>query len=751
MNNSNFELTEEEFLRISSLILKKNGLEISDTLKTDIEKAILQTAIEFGSPGFEAFYELIFTGGSENRAFKKLVANFLHEDIGSDLKQEIIEKKRASALANFNDQPPGESSLQPIKAGCLGGAGPCLLAILLKSLSAKSNDWIVTIKEQETYSDPLPQSDRDVAEIRLALKKNIGETLSFVVSSNYMQNLAGSFNCSEGALADITRMEIIKSELAELYQQEKKHIENLGLLQKISNELVGIHNQKTIMEVAAEQGRLFAENAVCVILKISDWEEKEASVIAQSGFKGLFPDLSENPLTVHIKGKTPVIEEVLKTKKPAYINRESLNALSYLKFMFDMDIRSINAYPIIINGKVHSVMVFGRHSDEEPPECEATLIELLTERVAIALENAQLFEEISQSFHRLASLRSIDQAISSNQNLDNTIDILLEQVLKQLAVSAVCILLYEKRKDVLVYKWGKGPETKDIYGKKFCVDKSLGGQAIIEKHTIFFPRIDINIYPYLKNEKFLSAVATPILIKGEIKGVLEVFKMDSVSPSLDWLEFFETLARQAAIALDNYELFTNLQKTNVDLSEAYDATIQGWSRAMDLRDKETEGHTQRVTEMTINLAIKMNYPQEKLIHLRRGALLHDIGKMGIPDRILLKEGPLNDEEWEIMRKHPEFAYELLAPIEYLWPALEIPYCHHEKWDGSGYPRGLKGEEIPLAARIFSIVDVWDALTSDRPYRKAWPAKQTFAHIRDQRGKHFDPNVTDLFLKFYARE
>ena len=133
----------------------------------------------------------------------------------------------------------------------------------------------------------------------------------------------------------------------------------------------------------------------------------------------------------------------------------------------------------------------------------------------------------------------------------------------------------------------------------------------------------------------------------------------------------------------------------------------------------------------------------------RGALLHDIGKMSIPDRILLKEGPLTDEEWVIMRKHTDFAFELMAPIQYLWPALDIPYCHHEKWDGSGYPRGLKGEEIPLAARIFSVVDVWDALTSNRPYRKAWTKKDAITYIRSQRGKHFDPQVVDVFLDNFS--
>src|SRR4030095_309227 len=148
----------------------------------------------------------------------------------------------------------------------------------------------------------------------------------------------------------------------------------------------------------------------------------------------------------------------------------------------------------------------------------------------------------------------------------------------------------------------------------------------------------------------------------------------------------------------------------------YDSTIEGWSRALDLRDRETEGHTIRVTEMTLKIARIAGMADAELVHLKRGALLHDIGKMGIPDAILLKPDKLETEEWVIMRRHPVYAYELLLPIEYLQPSLDIPYCHHEKWDGSGYPRGLKGEQIPLAARLFAVIDVWDALRSDRPYR-----------------------------------
>jgi len=190
----------------------------------------------------------------------------------------------------------------------------------------------------------------------------------------------------------------------------------------------------------------------------------------------------------------------------------------------------------------------------------------------------------------------------------------------------------------------------------------------------------------------------------------------------------------------------SLEEAHKKLLEAYEATIEGWSRAMDLRDKETEGHTQRVTKMTVDLSRAMGMNEEQLVHARRGALLHDMGKLGIPDNILLKPDTLTKEEWGVMRMHPQYAHEMLEKIEYLNPALDIPYCHHEKWDGSGYPRGLKEEEIPLVARVFALVDVWDALTSDRPYRSAWPEEKVLAHIREQSGKHFDPKVVEMFLK-----
>lgn len=188
-----------------------------------------------------------------------------------------------------------------------------------------------------------------------------------------------------------------------------------------------------------------------------------------------------------------------------------------------------------------------------------------------------------------------------------------------------------------------------------------------------------------------------------------------------------------------------LENAHQELLAAYDATIAGWSHAMDLRDKETEGHTQRVAELTLKLGEAMQLGKDELIQLRRGALLHDMGKLGVPDAILQKPGKLNDEEWQLMRQHPQYAYDMLYPIEYLRPAIDIPYAHHEKWDGTGYPRGLQGEGIPLAARIFAVVDVWDALTSDRPYRPALEREKVVEYIKEQTGKHFDPDIVDLFL------
>ena len=197
------------------------------------------------------------------------------------------------------------------------------------------------------------------------------------------------------------------------------------------------------------------------------------------------------------------------------------------------------------------------------------------------------------------------------------------------------------------------------------------------------------------------------------------------------------------------EEHAQLESALLTLQHTYDATIEGWVQALDLRDKESEGHTRRVTDMTVQLARVMGIDEEAIRHYRRGALLHDVGKLGIPDSILHKRDSLTHEELTIMRRHPQYAFQWLSRIEYLHPALQIPYCHHEKWDGSGYPRGLKGEAIPLEARIFAVVDVWDALLSDRPYKAAWPATKAAEYIHSQRNIQFDPQIVDIFLEHFV--
>ena len=365
-------------------------------------------------------------------------------------------------------------------------------------------------------------------------------------------------------------------------------------------------------------------------------------------------------------------------------------------------------------------------------------------------------ERLKRQFDRLDALRAIDMAITSSLDIRLTFSVFLEQVVSCLDVDAADILLLNSQTyNKLSFVAGRGFRTSALRHTNLTLGAGYAGRIAQERKTIFIPDIEkegqdlFKNSPQLGNENFVTYCGTPLIAKGHVRGVLEIFNRKLLEPDQEWLDFMEVLATQAAIAIDNAMLFDDLQKSNLDLLQAYDSTLEGWSKALDLRDKETEGHSQRVTDMTLRLAGKMGMRDSELVHVRRGALLHDIGKMGIPDQILLKPGALNDEEWEIMRKHPLFAYELLSTISYLKPALEIPYSHHEKWDGTGYPNGLKGEYIPFAARIFSIVDVWDALCSERPYRPAWPEEKVCEYIREQAGKHFDPKVVEVFLELLS--
>ncbi len=359
-------------------------------------------------------------------------------------------------------------------------------------------------------------------------------------------------------------------------------------------------------------------------------------------------------------------------------------------------------------------------------------------------------EIIQQQVGRLNALRSIDRAIIASLDLHVTLDVFLTQVVSQQSIDAASVLLLNQQTQMLEYVASQGFRSEALKYTRLKLGESNAGRAAIQRKIVTIPDLRENVEGFIRSEtfydeEFVSYYAVPLISKGQVKGVLELFNRSYKDHEAGWLDFLEAIADQGAIALDNASMFDQLQRSNAELSLAYDTTIEGWARALDMRDKETEGHSRRVTELTVRIANEFQLKNEDMVHIRRGALLHDIGKMGIPDSILLKPGKLTDEEWVIMRLHPVYARDLLYPVEHLRPAMDIPYYHHEKWDGSGYPEGLRGENIPLSARIFAVVDVWDALRSDRPYRPAWPKEKVEEHIRSLVGTHFDAGVVEMFL------
>jgi PAS domain S-box-containing protein/putative nucleotidyltransferase with HDIG domain len=358
-------------------------------------------------------------------------------------------------------------------------------------------------------------------------------------------------------------------------------------------------------------------------------------------------------------------------------------------------------------------------------------------------------DKVRCHINKLAGLRNIDTAINGSLDLRTILGVVLHETLEQLSVDAACVLLLDPFSLKLEYASGQGFNTDRIVLASVRIGESFAGRVAQCRKTCIIGDVratDDKCAPksLLEVEGALAYVGIPLIAKGRIKGVLEIYHRAPLDPDREWLSFAEAIASQAAIAIDNTELFERLQVSHRELLLAYDSTIEGWSRALDYRDKETEGHSRRVAELTVSIARAMEIRGATLVHVRRGALLHDIGKLGVPDNILLKPDKLTSEEFDVMKKHTEIAYDILSPIEFLRPALDIPYYHHEKWDGSGYPRGLKGEAIPLAARIFAVVDVWDALRSDRPYRPAWPVERVLEHIASLKGSHFDPYAVQIF-------
>ena len=621
---------------------------------------------------------------------------------------------------------------------------------LMENFLGRSNDEL----KGKTVHDYFSKDEADflAEQDRLAFKEN--RIIDIPVVSTTTQNNEGRlFHQKKVPMYDdngnpsylMTIADDITEQI-ELRDQANARLTRLEIISRLSTRLQTIPSLDEMMPVllnmlmpivSAEMGCIWLHNN----------EKDELIPVFHKGGGREY----ESIISGHRKTDSGIIGKVFTSQRPYFSDDYANDPLFFenRKRILTKKLGGVSL-PLQTANRIIGVINLSSTKNESFSEEDLKLLTTLSEIAGNAIQNLSLKEQTEQRLTRLSALSSIDRAISSSFDIQVSLEILVSNVISQLQMDAASVLLYNPFSKLLEYKTGQGFHTNAIESTSLRLGEHLAGKAAVSREMVQVKNLkeyaETFATPKLDNEGFISYYGVPLVAKGQLKGVLEVFNRTEHEPDNDWLNYLKALAEQATIAIDNMQMFEDLHRSNIELSMAYNATIEGWSKALDLRDKETEGHTLRVTEMTERLAKAFNFPENQLKYIRWGALLHDIGKLGVPDGILLKPGPLNDEEWTIMKLHPQYAFEMLAPIGYLRQAIDIPYCHHEKWDGTGYPRGLKGEMIPLAARIFAVVDIWDALRSDRPYREAWPMEKIIEYLRSISGTHLDPSVVDFCLK-----
>jgi HD-GYP domain-containing protein (c-di-GMP phosphodiesterase class II) len=533
-------------------------------------------------------------------------------------------------------------------------------------------------------------------------------------------------------------------ENAHLYEQTRARLRELQLIAAVSSALSAASTRAEMYAVVLNQ-LVPALNVDGGLIETLDTSSGELLIQAARG-------VGESLVGKRIPRGESLSAYVLETGKP-YLNNDARNDPRLFSTEAFGECRAAAGVPMRIG--THILGLVWIASRRRLTDADLHVLTAIADITANALHRAALNEQTERQVQHLSALRAIDRVISSSFDVHLALAVILEHTIARLNVDAVNVLVHHRHTHILQYAASRGFRTRAIEQTHLRCGEGLAGRVALERQILHLTNLATHAQgatiQEIVDEGYTEYYGVPLIAKGNVVGVIEIFNRAPLPRDPEWREFCEALAGQAAIAIDNARLFNDLQRSHTDLMLAYDATIEGWSRALELRDKETEGHTKRVTEMTLALARAFGIGEDEIVHIRRGALLHDIGKLVVPDAILLKPSKLTDEEMALMREHPRRAYEMLLPIEYLRPALDIPYCHHEKWDGTGYPRGLKGEEIPLAARLFAVADVFDALTSDRPYRPAWSRENALAYIREQAGKCFDPRVVEVFLQMTKGE
>jgi HD-GYP domain-containing protein (c-di-GMP phosphodiesterase class II) len=409
--------------------------------------------------------------------------------------------------------------------------------------------------------------------------------------------------------------------------------------------------------------------------------------------------------------------------------------------------------PLRIRDRIVGSLWLGRDASASPDFSagERKTASIIADIIGCELLQLRLTRRTEDFQVQLRAARSVERAIASSMDLTITLNVLLDQATRLLGADAAAILLLDVPGQELHLADSRGFRNPGRPPARMRADHSLALEAVLERRTVWMdssmaanPAALSNTM--LREEGFLSYGATPLIAHGRVRGALEVFRRSAAVSNNTWNELLESLALEAAIAVDCAESFQSLQRTRSELAMLCDSMLEGFSRAVDLRAREAEGHSVRVSELSMRTAQRMGVSEEQMPALRRGALLHDIGKIGVPDSILWKTEALNDDEWQLMRQHPKYAEQVLAPIEFLKSALDIPKFHHEHWDGGGYPYGLEGDDIPLSARVFAVVDVWDSLQSRRPFREPWSASTAAEYLTGSAGRQFDPDVVRTFMQ-----
>lgn len=531
-------------------------------------------------------------------------------------------------------------------------------------------------------------------------------------------------------------------------QALRAYARRLRALHDIDYAILEAHSPKEIAETVLTHINLLLPNCDWSCVNLFDHDRKKAKVLAvYTNTVEAFGEDQEFPL------EACRISQASGTPTLYYANNLNLteDRTESETFLMEKGLRSFMSVPMLVQSRLIGALNLSSYSENIYADEFVDIAEEIGNSLSIAIENARLIEAERQRNQELLAMALVSAALRTAGTRSAIPLIVLDQILNLFRAKGALIAEYNRLENQAVIELGLGVWQKST-GEMLDQGKGALYQVILSKQPYHTNHALSN--QTIQRPDLLGNIASvafvPLIAQGLVIGALGIGRQEKITK--DDIRLLSAIADMVGNAMANLVLTEDLKRSHTELTLAYDSTLEGWARALELRDHETEGHTRRVTRLTVDLARSMGITGTELDHLRRGVILHDIGKMGIPDSILLKPGKLSEDEWEIMRQHPRYAYEMLSPIQFLSQSIDIPYCHHEKWDGTGYPRQLKGEQIPLAARIFCIVDVYDALTSSgRPYREAWSEEKVQAYIQEQTGKHFDPQVVDAFFELMRKQ